>query len=102
MEEEEKSKKVNKKVAKKTIEIHSEEVIREALKKFVSEKMNKRQTDDEIEAMVSVCSEFLKSFIILGYDFEGKAINPIFYAKSELDADALSQYMQKFFMSQMY
>lgn len=102
MEEEEKSKKVNKKVAKKTIEIHSEEVIREALKKFVTEKMNKRQTDDEIEAMVSVCSEFLKSFIILGYDFEGKAINPIFYAKSELDADALSQYMQKFFMSQMY
>ena len=58
--------------------------------------------EHEIDAMVSVCSEFMRSFIIMGYDFEGNAINPIFYAKSDMDSDALSQYMQKFFMTQMH
>ncbi len=93
MEEQENSKKIN----TKATEIHTEEIIREALKKFVSEKKHKRNTDDEIDALVGICSEFLKSFILIGYDYEGNAINPIFYAKSDLDADALGQYMQKFF-----
>jgi len=102
MDEEEKNETVKKKVTKKAVELHSEEIIKEALKKLVSEKIQKRQTDDEIDAMVSVCSEFMRSFIIMGYDFEGNAINPIFYAKSDIDSDALSQYMQKFFMTQMH
>ena len=49
--------------------------------------------------MTSTCSEFLKCFVIMGYDFEGNAIKPQFYAKNDLDADALAQYMQKFFVS---
>jgi len=102
MDEEKKDETVKKKVVKKTVELHSEEIIKEALKKLVSEKVQKRQTDDEIDAMVAVCSEFLRSFIIMGYDFDGNAINPIFYAKTDIDADALSQYMQKFFMTQMH
>ena len=102
MEGEGNSKKVDKEVEKKAIDARSEELIRDALKKFVTEKISKRQTDDEIEAMVSVCSEFMRSFIIMGYDFEGNAINPIFYAKSDMDSDALSQYMQKFFMTRMH
>lgn len=102
MDGEENSKKVDKEVAKKAIDIRSEELIRDALKKIVTEKISKRQTDDEIEAMVSVCSEFMRSFIIMGYDFQGNAINPIFYAKTDIDADALGQYMQKFFISQMH
>ena len=36
---------------------------------------------------------------ILGYDFEGNTIKPIFYAKSDLDADALGQLIQKFFIT---
>lgn len=102
MDEEKDSKKVDKDVAKKAISNHSEDIIRDALKKFVTEKVSKRQTSDEIEAMVSVCSEFMRSFIIMGYDFEGNAIKPVFYAKSDIDADALGQYMQKFFTSQFY
>ena len=101
MGNEDNSKKVNNDVTEKT-NIQSEELIREALKKFVTEKISKRKTDDEIEAMVSVCSEFMRSFIIMGYDLQGKAINPIFYAKTDIDADALGQYMQKFFISQIH
>ena len=102
MEGEGNSKKVDKEVEKKAIDARSEELIRDALKKFVTEKISKRQTDDEIEAMVSVCSEFMRSFIIMGYDFQGNAIKPVFYAKNDIDADALNQYIQKFIMSSIH
>ncbi len=92
-------KNTKKKVQKKVVDIHSEEVIKEALRKIVKEKIHKKQVDDEVEAMVATCSEFLKTFIIMGYDFEGNAIKPVFYAKSDIDADALGQYLQKMFMS---
>ena len=93
------NKKNEKKVVKHTVEYYNEELIREAIKNLVKDKIKKRSTNDEIEAMTSTCSEFLKCFVIMGYDFEGNAIKPQFYAKNDLDADALSQYMQKFFVS---
>lgn len=101
MGNEDNSKKVNNDVTEKT-DIQSEELIREALKKFVTEKISKRKTDDEIEAMVSTCAEFLKCFVIMGYDFEGNAIKPVFYAKNDIDADALNQYIQKFIMNSIH
>jgi|TARA_A100000171_G_scaffold6083_1_gene4751 hypothetical protein len=91
--------KSKKKIVKATIDLHSEEVLKEAIRKVVTEKVRKRHTNDELEAMVSTCSEFLKAFIVLGYDFEGNSIKPIFYAKSDLDADALGQLIQKFFIT---
>ena len=100
MDKKDKSNEVEKKPINKA-DIRAEEVIREALKKFVTENIRVRHTDDDINAMVSTCSEFMKSFIIMGYDFQGKSIRPIFYAKSDIEADALAQYMQKFFISQM-
>lgn len=89
-------------IVKKSIDLQSEKVIREALKTFVNEKIKDRKTDDEIEAMVATCAEFMKCFVIMGYDFEGKAIKPVFYAKNDLDADALGQYLQKFIMNSLY
>lgn len=80
----------------------TENIIKEALKSFVEKKYNKRKTDDEIEAMVSVCSEFLKCFIIMGYDFNGNSIKPIFYAKNEVDSDALKQYIHKFILNPLH
>lgn len=99
----EKNKEVKpKKVVKKSIEYQTEDLVRDALRKFISEKVENRKTDDDIEAMVATCSEFLKCFVILGYDFEGKSIAPIFYAKNQLDADALGQHLQKFFLTGNY
>lgn len=90
-----------KEIVDKTIDIQTEDLIRDALKSFVKEKLKDRKTDDELEAMVSTCAEFMKCFIIIGYDFEGNAVKPIFYAKNDLDADALGQYIQKFLVSSL-
>jgi|TARA_E500000318_G_scaffold101713_1_gene105402 hypothetical protein len=87
-------------ISKKVVmDLKSEELLKEALRKVVKEKIKAREVDDEVEAMVSTCSEFLKSFIIMGYDFEGQSIKPIFYAKNDADADALMHYLQKYFMT---
>ena len=101
MDKNDKSNEVEKKATNKA-DIRAEEVIREALKRFVLENNRVRRTDDDLAAMVSTCSEFMKSFIIMGYDFQGNAIKPIFYAKSDIEADALAQYVQKFFIAQMH
>ena len=74
-----------------------EGLIRDALKTLVQEKFDSRKTDDDIEAMVSTCSEFMKCFVILGYDFK-----PVFYAKNDIDSDALTQYIQKFIMNSIH
>jgi hypothetical protein len=98
--EEDNISKKKKVISKKVVmDLKSEELLKEALRKVVKEKIKARKVDDEVEAMVSTCSEFLKSFIIMGYDFEGQSIKPIFYAKNDADADALMHYLQKYFMT---
>ena len=84
------------------IKNNTEILIRDALKSFVKEKFRNRKTDDEINAMVSTCSEFMKCFVIMGYDFEGNAIKPIFYARNDQDSDALTQYLQKFIITSFH
>jgi|TARA_R110000787_G_scaffold284035_1_gene397359 hypothetical protein len=79
-----------------------EGLIRDALKTLVQEKFDSRKTDDDIEAMVSTCSEFMKCFVIMGYDFKGNSIKPVFYAKNDIDSDALTQYIQKFIMNSIH
>jgi hypothetical protein len=51
---------------------------------------------NELEALVSTCQEFLKSFIILGYDFGGNPVQPIVFAHNQQEADALGNYLSKF------
>ena len=80
----------------------TESLIRDALKNFVREKYNKRAADNDIEAMVATCSEFMKCFVIMGYDFNGNSVKPIFYAKNDKDSDALSQYIQKFIIQSLH
>tara|TARA_R110002167_G_scaffold67456_2_gene190717 strand:- start:460 stop:768 length:309 start_codon:yes stop_codon:yes gene_type:complete len=99
MSDEDSEKKNKEELVDKSIDQETENLIRDALKNFVTQKFNNRKTDNEIEAMVSTCSEFMKCFIIMGYDFKGNAIKPVFYAKNDIDADALNQYIQKFIMS---
>jgi hypothetical protein len=76
-------------------------VIRDALRTIIIENSEIKKDEETIEAMTSTCSEFMKSFIIMGYDLNDNAIAPIFYAKSDMEADALSHYMQQYFMSSM-
>ncbi len=94
-----KDKNVDKEVIFESIDPQTEDIIRDALKTFVKERYNKRATNNDIEAMVATCSEFMNSFIIMGYNTQNEPIDPIFYCRSELEADALSHYLQRFFIS---
>ena len=76
-------------------------VIRDALRTIINESSDIKKDEETIEAMTSTCSEFMKSFIIMGYDLNDNAIAPIFYAKTDMEADALSHYMQQYFMASM-
>lgn len=78
-----------------------QDVIREALRTIVSDNKGIQKEEELIEAMVVTCSEFMKSFIIMGYDLNDNAIQPIFYANSDMEADALSHYVQQYFVSSM-
>ena len=91
----------NKKVVNGSLD-QTENLIRDALKSFIREKYTKRSVDNDIEAMVATCSEFMKCFVIMGYDFKGNSIKPIFYAKNDKDADALNQYVQKFIIQSLH
>ena len=79
-----------------------QDLIKDALKDVFSEDSENRiDKDKAVEAMTATCAEFMKSFIIMGYDMENNAIAPIFYARNDLEADALSHYMQQYFMASM-
>ena len=93
---------VDGKVVHGQLDPQTESLIRDALKNFVREKYNRRAADNDIEAMVATCSEFMKCFVIMGYDFKGNSIKPIFYAKNDKDADALHQYIQKFIIQSLH
>tara|TARA_E500000318_G_scaffold82519_1_gene77916 strand:+ start:2230 stop:2550 length:321 start_codon:yes stop_codon:yes gene_type:complete len=84
------------------LNLDTENLIRDALKTLVQEKFNNRKTDDEMEAMISTCAEFMKCFVIMGYDFKGNLIKPIFYAKNDIDTDALTQCVQKFIINSIH
>lgn len=83
------------------IDADIQDVIREALRTIISDNSKLMKEQDIIEAMVSTCSEFMKSFIIMGYDLNDNAIAPIFYAKTDMEADALSHYIQQYFVASM-
>ena len=78
-----------------------ENLLSEALRVVLEEMEDERSDDEIVQAMTSTCAEFMKSFIIIGYDLNDNAIPPIFHAKTDMEADALSQYMQHYFMASM-
>ena len=72
-------------------------ILRDALLSTSKEKL-KTNSQLEIEAMVATMEEFLKAFIVIGYDFSEE---PVFIvnAKSQLDADALSSSLTRIFLN---
>ena len=72
-----------------------EQLIKDAIRIRVVERKN-RQVDDELDAMVANCQEFMKSFVILGYGLDGDQIPPIIVCENQQEADAIGNYLQKF------
>lgn len=103
MENNEENSKIPKKkkiISKRKVDsITTEEIqklLKEALIKSAYEKV--KNTNLEIDSMVLVMEEFLKAFIIIGYDLEDKPVC-ITNAKTQLDADALYTSLIRLFAS---
>lgn len=77
------------------------ELIKDALAVQFKKQIQRKKTIDELEAMVATCEEFMSSFIILGYDFDGNAVEPIVIAHSQQEADSLGAYLNKFISTQI-
>lgn len=75
----------------------TKEVIQNALVAFLKEKMEEKNSSKKnLEALVGVVEEFLNSFIILGYTFDGTPIQYI-CAHNQQQADSLATLVNKFF-----
>ena len=80
-----------------SFDVNIAQVIRDAIRVQMASKVAKqRQVDDEIDAMVLTYQEFMKSFVILGYNLDGEQIPPIIVANNQQEADAIGNYLQKF------
>jgi SpoVK/Ycf46/Vps4 family AAA+-type ATPase len=69
-------------------------LLKEALMDNLSE--TRKQSNMEIDAMVSTMEEFLRSFILIGYNIKNEPVT-ITHAKSQLDADALYTALARLF-----
>ena len=71
------------------------QLLKEALQADLLER-SRKSADNKI-AISSTLEEFMKCFIVLGYDMNGNPINLI-HANSQQDADSLSTAVNRFFM----
>lgn len=93
-------------VSKKKVKINSNnsqelnpviaKVIKDAMLIHLARNEERQQQINELEAMYFTCQEFMKSFIILGYDLNGNPIAPIIHANNQQEADSLGSYLSKF------
>lgn len=74
------------------------------IKKIITESLNtylqnfSRETENTTDAVNSTLEEFYKTFMVIGYDFDGEP-TIIINAKSQIDADALSTAFSRFFIN---
>jgi hypothetical protein len=76
-----------------TPDVHVENVIKEAFLRFYDNKSLKQQKIRDLESLDGIVEEFLKTFIILGYDFNGEKVQ-IMHASNPLDRDALVEHLR--------
>ena len=105
-----KKKKISTKSVEKPILVKKydpETITSEQIKKLLKEVMiegsyeSKTRTNTEVDALVTTVEEFMRSFIIIGYDMKDEPI-VITNAKSQLDADALYTSLARLFSSINY
>jgi hypothetical protein len=58
----------------------------------------KLRSNTEVDALITTMEEFLRSFIIIGYNMKNEPI-VVTNAKSQLDADALYTALARLFLS---
>jgi hypothetical protein len=74
-----------------------DEVIKEAFTRFYDNASLKQQKIKDLESLDVIAAEFLKTFIILGYDFNGEKIH-IMHANTPQDKDALIEHLRTTFI----
>ena len=70
-------------------------LLRSAAESTVKEKRKQVNEQKEIEAIGSQITEFLDSYILLGYTFEGNPVQIVF-ANTQQQADSLSKLLVNF------
>ena len=77
----------------------TKELIQGALVEYLKDKLEEKNVARKnYDALISTVEEFLNSFIILGYTFEGQPIQYI-CAHNQQQADSLATLINKFFQS---
>ncbi len=71
-------------------------MLRDALIKNLDEAS--RQNEIEIDALIATMEEFLRSFILIGYNLNSEPV-VITNARSQIDADALNTALSRLFFS---
>ena len=71
-------------------------IIEKALKYNLREKKTFKQRRDLADRVGSILSEYLESYILLGYDFDGRHID-LKSASSPMHAEALNSFLIKYF-----
>jgi hypothetical protein len=88
---------------KRTPKNNSEKIGKDQIKQLLKEALQSdllersRKSIDNKVAISSTLEEFMKCFIVLGYDMNGNPINLV-HANSQQDADSLSTAVNKFFV----
>jgi hypothetical protein len=71
-------------------------LLRDALIKNLDD--SAKQTEIEIDALIATMEEFLRSFILIGYNLNSEPV-VITNARSQIDADALNTALSRLFFS---
>jgi len=73
-----------------------EELLKSAMQDYLAHQTNaKVEKSKSMASLISMISEYLSAFIIIGYNVNGEPINAI-HASNQKDADALSAAINRF------
>jgi len=73
-----------------------EDMLKSSLQEFLVRKSGSNMEKiKDVNNLISLITEYLSAFIIIGYDVSGQPVN-IVHATNQMDADALSAAINKF------
>lgn len=76
-----------------------EELLKSAMQDYLSHQSHaKIERSKSMASLISIISEYLSAFIIIGYNVNGEPINAI-HASNQKDADALSAAINRFIIN---
>jgi hypothetical protein len=84
------------KIAKNPVNDQIQKLLKEIIIKNIEEREERNEL--EVEALVSTMEEFLRSFIVIGYNLNNEPL-VITNARTQMDADALQTALSRLFFS---